>query len=426
VPPAAPAPAPPQQRSGNHIQWSNNNEKFEIRWNGDFEFSDDDTDIKRMSPGSQLRISDGGWLRGKSVELTADGSGGIVRRYWVGSSERPFEPEGKQWLAQMLPRFVRQSGIGAAGRVARFHRTQGVSGVLAEISRIEGSWAKKIYITELLKLNISADDRRRTLEQAGREITSDYEMASLLIDNAERFFSDAGTRKAYFDAAQNIKSDYEMRRVFGAALKRGTLDANLLNTLLETSRSIESDYELGSLLVQIATQQSIEPVRASFFAAMSSIQSDYDQGRVLAAVGARSDVSSETFAAMVNSVSAMTSDYEIGKFLLKVAGQGVEGALRTPFFRALDAMRSDYERGRVLLTLAAQPQVSNDTMLAMLKSVKGMSSGYEASRVLQTLAAKHTISGSARDAYIDATERLGEYEQGKALSALVKSDRARR
>ena len=429
-PPAAPAvpPMPPAQRqsSGNHVQWTNDGEKFEIRWNGDMEFTDDDTDVKRLSAGSQMRISDGGWLRGKSVEITADASGNITRRYWVGSNERPFEPEGKLWLAQMLPRFVRQSGIGAAGRVARFHRTQGVNGVLAEISRIEGSWAKKLYVNELLKLNISADDRRRTLEQAGREITSDYEMATLLIGNAERFFDDAGTRKAYFDAARNIKSDYEMRRVFGAALKQGTLDSSLMSALLETSRAIDSDYELASLLVQIAKQQSIEPVRAPFFAAVASLSSDYEEGRVLAAVGARTDLSDETYAAMLGSMTTMSSDHERGKLLQKVAAQGVDGALRAPFFRAVDAMRSDYERSQVLLAVARQAQLSDDTLLALLKSVKVMSSGYEASRVLQTVAAKHAVSGAARDAYIDATERLGDYEQGRALSALVKGDRARK
>ena len=46
-------------------------------------------------------------------------SGNITRRFKVGSSERAFEPEGRQWLAKMLPRFIRQSGFGAKERVAQ-------------------------------------------------------------------------------------------------------------------------------------------------------------------------------------------------------------------------------------------------------------------------------------------------------------------
>ena len=98
------------------MTWSNNGEKLEVRYDGEFEFTDDDMDVKTMSPGGQLRISDGGWLKGHSVEFTADGSGKITRKYWSGSTERPFEPEGRQWLSQKLPRFVRQSGIGAKAR----------------------------------------------------------------------------------------------------------------------------------------------------------------------------------------------------------------------------------------------------------------------------------------------------------------------
>ena len=62
------------------MSWSHNGEKLEVRYEGEFEFSDDDTDVKRMSPGAQLRISDGGWLRGRSVEFTADASGNITGR----------------------------------------------------------------------------------------------------------------------------------------------------------------------------------------------------------------------------------------------------------------------------------------------------------------------------------------------------------
>ena len=66
-------------------------------------------------------------------------------------SEKPFVPEGKAWLSQALPRIIRQTAFGAPGRVARILKAKGPSGVLAEITLIEGSWAKRVYFTELLK-----------------------------------------------------------------------------------------------------------------------------------------------------------------------------------------------------------------------------------------------------------------------------------
>ena len=151
---------------------------------GEFEFTDDDTDVKRMSPGASLRISDGGWFRGRSLEFSADGSGNITRRFWVGTSERAVRA-GRASVAR-ADRFRASSarrGIGAKARAARIFKAQGVSGLLAEITRIEGSWAKKVYFTELFTMNIDANTVRQALEQAGREISSDYELASLLIDS---------------------------------------------------------------------------------------------------------------------------------------------------------------------------------------------------------------------------------------------------
>ena len=171
-------------RSNGTFSWSNGREKLEVKYDGDLEFTDDDADLKSLSPGGYLRIKEGSQSGGRKVEFTADAAGTITRRFWVGSSEKPFEPEGRQWLAQALPRFIRQTGLGAKGRVARILKAKGPSGVLAEISLIEGSWAKRVYFNELLNSgNLDGQMLRQTVAQAGRELDSDFERASLLIDS---------------------------------------------------------------------------------------------------------------------------------------------------------------------------------------------------------------------------------------------------
>ena len=46
------------EKSGNWV-WSDNGKKFEVNYRGDIEFTDDDSDVSRMSPGGYLRIKDG-------------------------------------------------------------------------------------------------------------------------------------------------------------------------------------------------------------------------------------------------------------------------------------------------------------------------------------------------------------------------------
>ena len=166
------------QHSRMTMSWSNNGERMEVRVDGEIEFTDDDRDVKRLSPGGSLRIKEGGvfggFLASHTVEFTADASGNITRHFWAGMSEQPFDPEGRQWLAKYLPRFIRQTAFGARARVARILKAHGPAGVLSEISLIEGSWGKKAYFVELLNaVPLDAATVKQLLAQAGREIESD-------------------------------------------------------------------------------------------------------------------------------------------------------------------------------------------------------------------------------------------------------------
>ncbi len=410
--------------------WSNNGQKLEVRYDGDVEFSDDDMDVKRLSPGGSLRIRDGGMmtslLGGRTVEFTADGSGNITRRFWIGSSERPFDPEGRKWLSSVLPRFIRQTGIGASARVARILKAKGPAGVLAEISLIEGSWAKRKYFTELLKTgSLDSAAVRQVLVQAGREIDSDFELASLLSENAGRLLVDDASGQAYFEAARSIESDFEMRRVFSAVVKQRTLSPALLASLLATSRNIESDFEEASLLIDVAKLQPLDnTTRPAFFTALDTVQSDFEHRRVLSSLGTRPDLPQETVAAMLASGASVNSDFEAASFLIQIAKQQpIEGNIRAPFFKAVESIDSAFERGRVLKAVAERPDASSETILAVLHATKGVSSNFEASQVLLAVAASHPVAGPAREVYIDAAEKLGDFEQGRVLAALVKNER---
>jgi hypothetical protein len=415
-------------RQRGHHSWSTNGEKFELSYEGEIEFTDDDTDIRSLSPGGYFKISDGGWFGGKGVDIRADGAGAITRRYRVGIIEKPYEPDGRVWLAQMLPRFIRQSGIGAPKRVARILKSKGPAGVLSEISLIEGGYGKRIYFTELFKTaSLDAATVRQAFAQASREVSSDYELASLLIAS-QHLINDEATRKAYFDASATIQSDYEMRRVFSAGLKAGPVSPAVLASILSAATSIEGDYELASLLVQVAKLQPLDgTTRRPFFTALDTVGGAYEHGRVLQALSARGDLSSEILVSMLQSGARMRSDYEQAQFLMQVAkAHTIDATLRGPFFAAVDAVKSPYEKGRVLQAVAKRTDTPAETIVAVLRSAGAVSGSYERAQVLLTVAAAHQISGQARDAYIDAAEKLGDYEQGRALTALVKNERGRK
>jgi beta-lactamase regulating signal transducer with metallopeptidase domain len=422
-----PIAAPAQTKSKGNFTWSNNGEKLSVSYDGAIEFTDDDTDIKSLSPGGTLKIKEGGLLASRSVEFRADASGKIERRFWVGMSERPFEPDGRQWLATALPRFIRQTGIGAPARVARIMRQKGPDGVLAEIALIDGSWAKRIYFTELLKTDrLDPQIVERALKQAAGELDSDFEKASLLIGSADRLLVNDATRKAYFDAARTIDSDFEMRRVYSSAMKRGTMSPELMFSLLDASTSIESDFEAASLLMEAGKLQALDArTRPAYFKVLNTIESDFERRRVLTSILANADGSSEARKAVLDAAATMDSDFEKASVLVSFLERtpALDENLRAAFFRVVDTMDSSFERSRVLKTVLEPGNASPQTVVAALRSTSTMDGTFEASQILQTIASKYTLTGEARDLYINAAERLGDFEQSRALAALVKSER---
>ena len=413
-----------KESSGNWV-WSDNGRKVEVSYRGDIEFTDDDLDVKRLSPGGYLRIKDGGRFgTNNSIEFRADGNGATERHFWVDGRERPFEPEGRKWAAAVLPKFIRQSGIGAPARVTRIMKSGGATAVLAEISRLEGSFVRRIYFNELFKQpGLSSASIQQALTQAGREIDSDFELASLLI-SSNRLVNDDGARRAYLDAARTIESDFELRRVLASIVKAGPLNPAVAAGVLDVSGSIGSDFEQASLLAEFAANQPIDAVAAAYFKALSGVSSSFEHRRALNAVVKRGDLSEAARSAALESAATIDSDFELASFLLEfLKTTGVEKGERTPFFRALSSIASDFERGRVLQALARRSDISDETVLEILRSTETMSSDFERGRVLITVASSHPLSRAGRDAYIDAAEKLGNFEQGKALAALVKNER---
>jgi hypothetical protein len=106
-----------------------------------------------------------------------------------------------------------------------------------------------------------------------------------------------------------------------------------------------------------------------------------------------------------------------------VKTSGVEGATRAPFFRAVASIGSAFERGRVLQALLRRTDVSDQTVLEIVRSAQSITSAHERAQVLLAVAAAHQLTREARDAYIDASGELGDYEQGRVLSALVRNER---
>jgi beta-lactamase regulating signal transducer with metallopeptidase domain len=451
-----------QQGSGN-FTWSDNGQKVAIKWTGAFRISDDDKDIVWVEAGKTVQVSDGAWLMSTGVEVKGLADGKVEHAYYRNGFTRPYEPEGREFLATMLLKVVRVSGFGAESRVERFLKQGGVNAVLAEIELLQGDYARRVYYTELLKqAKVPPAELTRILAKAGETIRSDYELASLVVTAFGSTQGDEAARVGVIDATKTIGSDYEMRRALTAALTE-PMTPKVSAAVLAAAVNIQADYERATFLIDVAKKGGLVPAtKTAYFDLVKGIRSSYEQGRVLRSVSAMPNMSDDVMSDAVKASQTMAGDYERRQFLsASIARQPVTARNAGDVIQSAAGIKSDNERATLLVDLAKKGGVTNETAAAFFPLVASMTSSYEQRRVLQAVLAgaplsepvltgllktaanvgndyecaelllavarKHTLSGSSRTLYLAAADTIAsDHDQTRVLAELVRSERAKK
>ena len=105
----------------------------ELEYRGKILFNEAETDVTYISPGGFLKFSKKSFGNRRTIELEGEANGVINRTYREGTKNLPFEPDGRQWMASVLPEIIRTTGIGAEERVKKFYNKGGIDAVLDEI-----------------------------------------------------------------------------------------------------------------------------------------------------------------------------------------------------------------------------------------------------------------------------------------------------
>lgn len=413
---------------GNRWTIRDGNRTFSVRHHGEVDVTDDDTDIRAMSPGGYLTIEEKiGWDRTR-VDFRHDANGNLQRTFYRNGKATAWEPEGRAWLAKKVPDLVRNSGFGAEARVRRIHTAGGPAAVLAEVTLIKNNYVKRLYLTKLLDLRtVQGPMLAKLIAQAGQEITSDYERAELLRSIAkDRLMTTDDQRLAYTTATRTINSSYEHRRALQPLFEMGSLSDVVLRSAIDSASTIDSDYELAELLIALGKTQAVTPgAMDAFVGTAMTIHSDYELSRALQqTVSAPVAVPSAVVRDVLKASHGIDSDYEMAQFLIRLASkQKLDDISRPAFFTAVDSVHSDYERGRALKALAGRPGLSDAVVLGVIESTRGMNSAYEAANVLRDVAANYPPTGEMRKAFVSAAERLSSnHERDRALVALSRID----
>ena len=400
--------------------WTEGTRRMEINVRGAVEFSDDDRDVKSLTPGGYFRVEENRFLvfTGRRYEITADSSGRLSRSYYDHGHATPLDNQGQAWLMGVMPEVIRHTGLGAGPRIQRILKQSGVAAALSEITRIQVDGAKRIYIEELIRRgNLTAEQLDSTLLQA-RKIGSDEEKGDLLVELAPYFLKD-NLRESLFQAAGTIGSDEEHGRVLSELVKRDAGSRETLRLAAKSAGRIGSDEEKARVLVDVAEHdKGIREVERAIVSSANSIGSDEERHHTLSVVLSKAGSDREVLTEALRSAAAIGSDEEKAAVLLDAAGHYAEAdTVRKEFFNAAGRIGSDEQRGKVLRALLKRPGLGEATITEAARCAESIGSDEEKAAVLAAFPASVQQTAS----YFKALDSIGsDEERARVLSELLK------
>lgn len=400
---------------------SNGFSSLDIRSKGRIEFTDDDADVKSISGDGFLSIEERRGFTTRRLEIRS-GAGGRPEYSWsVDGHSKPFDQEARAWMAEILPSAIRESAMGADGRVKRILAAKGPGGVLDEIARIRRDGAKAVYFEELFTdAKLDSPMLQRTAREI-RRISSDGEKTRVLSGHAGLFLATDGPRRDFFDAVATISSDGEHRRVLAAALEADGRNRDSLSLVLRSAGHISSDGEKAAVLTQAVISPAFDSaVVPEFIAAANTISSDGEHSRVLLALLDRGSLSGDNLGQVLRSAARISSDGEKARVLREAARRLPNSGAPGAFFDATDSISSDGEHAQVLMSLLRVGGLDSGTYVRIIRSASRISSDGEKSRVLAAAAKEAPADDPVASAFVEAIGTIssdGEYR--RVISALL-------
>jgi len=389
-----------------------------VEMHGTATFTDDDRDVKSLSPGGFVRIRDGNWVNaGRVYEVRADYSGHLTRSYMVDGEPKQMNGAAQAWVAAAMLHLIRETGAGAPERVQRILRTGGPNAVLAEVGEIGSDGSKRTYLRELIEHGRLTDDQYRDAMRTARRINSDGDKADLLIEVADVYLK-PNVRDAWFSTANTINSDGDKRRVLERAVRQDGSSGETLSLAARSAATINSDGDKAAVLTDIAEDYKPE-ARSNWFRAANSINSDGDRQHALTVLLRTGNGNPDTLVDLFTTARGINSDGDKARFLSDAAQYPIGSPVAVQaFFAAANTINSDGDHANVLAAVLRGPNHGGPILAGVAESARHINSDGDKARVLSTMADSALDTPAVRASFFDAVNSINS--DGDRASVLTR------
>lgn len=397
---------------------------LKVEMKGEIEWEDDETDVKYISRGGYLEIEEKD--RGMKHRLRIEGESGdrLVYAYRRNGKKSNFDGEASEWLEEIIPAVIRETGIGAESRTIRILKQQGVAGVFDEIDLIRSPSVKVKYLTYLFEhAKLTAEETKRAASLT-EDVSSPGDKARFLTAAAPDFFRHSEALDAYFEAVQTISSPGDKTRTLIHLADKDLLASKpAYVAALETVRGISSPGDKSRFMIK-AVPFFMPTATSAYFDVVNTISSPGDHARVLMSLLDETEFDSTMMLALLKSAKRISSPGDKARVLIAAIDRMVEmetnDEVVNAYLDAAESVSSPGDRTRVLINLIDNDSLSKASMIAVLHSAQGISSPGDKTRFLLRAADQLNGDDELVDAYLETAETVSSPgDRRRALSALL-------
>lgn len=406
------------------IKISDNGKNFKIEYEGEFTISDDDKDIIAITNGGFIDISKSSFGNKRRVLIESDRNGNLIRKYYEGRSEKEYNPDGKSWLAEILPEIVRSTTIAAKSRVDRFFNKGGANAVLNEIQNMDSDYVKSAYYKLLLNHNLNTNELTKLLECVGKDIESDHYLSEILKENQKAFLANSQTITAYINATKSISSDHYITNVLKTIINDSSITDSQMASLLEISKSVESDHYLTQILTEVMDTRDLNSQNISKIVNLSkAIGSDHYKTQVLKKVINKKGIPQNAYDAFLETLKDVESDHYATQVIIELFDHKFN-ASNSSLDGLLDIIKghieSDHNASTIYKRMAKNKNLTESQLIAILNATTTIDSGHYLSETLMAFSSQVSRSSqSVKSAYRAAAKSISsDTYYGRAIKAI--------
>ena len=392
---------------------------FSLEYEGDITISDDDKDVIAISNNGYMEIKKSAFGSRRRIFIEPGSNGSLIKKYYVGSSEKNFDPDGRKWLAEILPEVLRSSTLGASERVDRFYKKGGTYAVLQEVGQIDSDFVKAAYIKLLLDKNPKSSDLITILEVVGTDIDSDHHKAEILKRNTKAFLDSEAATSAYIKTAGRINSDHHKAEVLKKSIRDGAISEAQMKSLFAITEGINSDHHKAQILMEVMKNRSLSGANVELLISTArNINSDHHKSNVLQAALSNPGLSESGYSAFLETISNINSDHHSANIISALLNKELDSNSLQRLLELADRnMNSDHHKSNVIKKVIQKQSLGDGNLEVLLTALKNMNSDHNQSVVFKQLA-KESFTEAQLTSILNATKSMNsDHNQTESLLA---------